>query len=269
MADFDYEAELTAAMSADPAVDTQDTSTDQPESGVPPAESVDTGTSPQEPEAPQTQEPAQPDWNPEGPGNIREALRQERERARQLEQQNAQYQAYLAQLQQAQQPQQPALDPLDPEAFQHTQQQIGQVRSELQTEMLRTRVQIAEDLTRAAHPDYDQVIGIFADPKYASRVNVQSFLNEPNPAKAAYDFAKQLRANDPAHLQQLIREEAAKLAAQAATAKAPVAPPSLGGVPAVAPNNDAKGDPAAISTDKLASMNGEEFDAWYRKAMGS
>lgn len=265
MADFDYEAELAAAMSADPVVDTQDTSTAQPESSAPPAESVDTGTSPQEPEAPQTQEPAQSDWNPEGPGNIREALRQERELRRQLEQQNAQYQAYLAQMQQAQQPQ---VDPLDPEAFQHTQQQIGKVRSELQMEMLRTRVQIAEDLTRAAHPDYDQVISIFADPKYASRVNVQSFLNEPNPAKAAYDFAKQLRANDPAHIQQLIREEAAKLAAQAATAKAPVAPPSLGGVPAAAPNNDAKGDPAAISTDQLARMDGDQIDAWYRKALG-
>lgn len=218
-----------------------------------PAESVETQPSPAEPVQEQ-----QPDYNPEGPGNVREALRQAREAERMAREQLAQYQAYVQQLQQPQ-PQQET-EFLDEALAQHTQSQLTEMRAQFEQQTQAMRIEMAETMARQQFPDYDEVIGRLAE---MDAVNVAAFLNKPNPALAAYQFAKQYTPQAiEAEVQRRVSEIAKTL-----TPQTPKAPKTIGNLPAAAPNVDKAADLSAVPVGHLAQMTPENRESWYEQAL--
>lgn len=212
-----------------------DTSTEVTQPDV--QESVDAPPS-QADAAPANEQPK--DWNPEGPGNVREALRQAREEARAAREQAEQVQAYLAQLQAQAQPQEaaPEIDPLDPDAHAFYTQQLEAIQSQTAQQMSQMRLEMAETFARQSLPDYDAVVGRLKD--YAGVLNVNAILQSPNPALAAYQFAKQLGPNPQDIEAQVNAQVEARLKALAPqlTAQQPQAPKTLSNIPAAATNAD-------------------------------
>jgi len=160
-----------------------------------------------------TPEQAQPDenteqnnWNPDGPGDIREALRQEREQLRlyreqmELQQQQLnQYQAWYQQQQQlaAQEQQRQYLEELayDPDQLQaYLQQQQQAAWQQAQQQQMTYKLQMAADLARQSLPDFDQQLGKIYNllgPDVVDSMAAQ----QANPALWAYQFAKNFSAS--------------------------------------------------------------------------
>lgn len=158
-------------------------------------------------EEPTTEQPQpeatteQENWNPDGPGDIREALRQEREQMRlyreqvELQQQQlAQYQAWYQQQQQqaAQEQQRQYLEELadDPDQLQaYLQQQQQAAWQHAQQQQVTYRIQMAAELARQSIPDFDQqlnkIYGLLG-PQVVDSMAAQ----QANPALWAYQFAK-------------------------------------------------------------------------------
>lgn len=255
-ADFSAEGSDTSASGAEAAAPQPETAVvNEPAAGV---------------EAPVTQAPeTQPTWNPEGPGDIREALRQERENARRYQEQVAQYQAILEAQAQAQGQvamQEPEIDVLDPEAFAYQQQELAAVRQEVVRAQQDTRVEMSEAFARQSYPDYDATVASLQPYVAQGVVSLDAIWASPNPAQLAYQLGKQFQGSDPGYIEAEVQRRLAQLAPRL-TPQSPQAPRGLGTLPPAAPNTDAKGDPSRISAATVAKMSGSEREDWYRRAL--
>lgn len=148
---------------------------------------------------------------------------------------------------------------------QATQQIVGQQAQTFQTQIQNLKYELAEDLTRSLHADYDSVRDGFiakvteGDP-WAVAI-AQQMGAQPNPAKFVYDQAKKFRAldlvGDPTAYEARIRaEERAKVLAEMQKGRpAPDVPRSLNSEPS-APNPST---PDSFEPTPLTSLVGFNF----------
>lgn len=233
------------------------------------------------PEAQATEEQPQAnqEWNPEGPGNIREALRQERERARQYEQQLAQYQAWAAQVQQQQayqqqladQQQQQEFDPLDPDMHAWTQaqlsyveQQIAQVQQSVQQQFTQWKLQQSGDYARAKYQDFDAAMEALVP--FEQYVNWDLIRNSENPAEATYQLAKGFMAHNPQAIEQIVQQRLSQIVPKLTQPASPQGARTLGALPAAATNSDTRPDPLPTNR-QLARMDEGDVLELYRQAL--
>lgn len=166
------------------------------------------------------------------------SLKAEREKRQRAEAERQRLEAELAALrQQAAQPQQPTQTPdfyADPEGY------VSNVVSKVQ-QQAEARLYAALDAqAREAFPDYDELMEGLVPVVQSNPALRQQIFSSPNPAKAAYQLAKQMKAmesmQDPVTYEQQLRarikaelesELAAKAEAKAAAARA--IPPDLAG----------------------------------------
>lgn len=250
---------------------TQDTTPQGTETAIPQPEQ---GGVPQEGQQPQE---GQPGWNPEGPGDIREALRQEREAARRYQTEAAQYraaleeQAYREQVA-AHQARQEAMevDALDPEAFAYQQQAVAALEERVEQATSQMRMEMSEAFARQAWPDYDATLATLGNianhPEYKGFINLEAIMSSPNPAQTAYQLGKRFQHLDPAHLESEVQRRLGELAPRL-TPQSPQAPRGLGTLPPAGPNTDDKGDPSRVSSAQLAKMSNDDRTDWYRKGL--
>jgi hypothetical protein len=216
----EVEAEATAEAEAAPVE--QDNAADAGAiDAEPPAE--------QEQQEQPTQQQAE-DWNPDGPGDIKAALRQEREQARALKQQLAELQqwrqqqeqaAYQAQAQ-AEEAQRQAerraqlentFDPDDQERLYHQWRNEDAQRIQYQAQQAHVQAlyQQGFEIGREAFPDFDTVLNRgLADPELApvlEAVAQRAIAEGKNPTIAAYKTAKRL---DPVSAEERIKAEVQK-----------------------------------------------------------
>jgi hypothetical protein len=135
------------------------------------------------------------------------ALIEERRKRQELE----------ARLQLREQPQAPQLKDEDfwQNPVQATQQLVGHQAQEFQTQVQNLKYEIAEDLTRSLHADYDQVrdgfIAKVTEGHPWAVAIAQQMGSQPNPARFVYDQAKKLAAfdsfGDPQAFEARIRAE--------------------------------------------------------------
>jgi hypothetical protein len=220
-----------------------------------PVESVEAQPSPAEPVAP-TPEPAptapapepQPPagWNPDGPGDVRVALRQAREEARMYQEQLAALQA------QAQQTEQPTVDPLDPEAHQFYMSQIAAIQSQMQGQLQQYAMQQSVDMARRMDPEYDNKIAFLYQmsqhPVLGGRIDFNSLAREHSPAQAALQIYDELKYLDPNFRSAEVQRQVAEALKNAQPQKTQ-APATLSSMPSAAPND------SGISLDKLTKAD--------------
>ena len=230
----------------------------QEEAQPPVGESVPPVTA-SEPAAEPTEEPGEdPGLKPEGPGDLRVALKQSREREREskaqaatlqaqalsLQTQLVQYQQYLASLQ-AQQQQGQAFEPVDPEAYEAIQAEVARVRQESEQNLQEIRVSVSADFARQRYTDYDDKMKALADLVAEGVVNLEAFTSARNPAEAAYQFISKVKGPvagsnlDEVQVRADERRKVLEEQAQAARGGKPPTPPSLSSVPAA---RDAAGE---------------------------
>jgi hypothetical protein len=121
----------------------------------------------------------------------RKALLEERKKRQEYERQLAEYQGKLSVYEQqlaqrAAQPQAEAQDPsadfyADPMKF--TENRIAAAVGQ-------QRLELSQELMRATKPDYDEMEAIFVEAARANPALAQQLRQSPNPARFAYDFAK-------------------------------------------------------------------------------
>lgn len=243
------------------------------------AEQAPVGEEPAPAEEPAPQAEPQQDWNPDGPGDLREALRQEREQLRYFreqaelqQQQLAQYQAWYQQQQEAVAAQQQreyleelAYDPEQLQAYLQQQQQVAfQQASQQQAEY---KVKMAADLARQTIPDFEQQIGKLYNLLGAEVVDSMA-MNQPNPALWAYEFAKNF-SSTPDEINARVEAEVQKRLAQIAPraqVKQSTNSRGIGHLPASGRNSD-----PAPESDLFKALNfgpgNNGFDAAYSKLL--
>jgi hypothetical protein len=263
LSDDDFEAQLLAADN-EVTNDGQSDTTNPESIGSDPSSLTNTlppGT--ETPEA-QSQERRQ--------GDLNVALRQERERRRQLEERVQQYETWYATQvqQQTRQPEPEPPDPiLEPEAYFQWQfeKSVKPTIDQIQHESEISRVSWSAELARMKHTDYDDVIDAHNPDgqlnQYLQR-NPQAWdqiKRSANPAETAYNLAKDLQLADPARMQQTVEAKAKVLAEQMlkeALAKgtpAPKAPSSIAHI--------GSGSNANVELD-WRKMNDEQFEDYLR-----
>ena len=224
-------------------------------------------------------ESEQENWNPEGPGDIREALRQEREQLRlyreqvELQQQQlGQYQAWYQQQQQlaAQEQQRQYLEQLadDPEELQaYLQQQQQATWQQAQQQQIEYRVQMAADLARQTIPDFEQQIHKIYNLLGHEVVDAMA-AQQPNPALWAYQFAKNFSAT-PDEINARVEAEVQKRLAQIAPraqVKQSTNSRGIGHLPASGRNVDAAPE-ADLFKALNFGVNNNGFDQAYSKLL--
>lgn len=221
----------------------------------------------------------QADWNPDGPGDLREALRQEREQLRYFreqaelqQQQLAQYQAWYQQQQQlaAQEQQRQYLEELadDPDqlqAYLHQQQQMAWQQA--QQQQVEYKLSMAAEMARATIPDFDQqlskVYGLLGEEVVDAMAAKQA-----NPALWVYQFAKNFSAT-PDEINARVEAEVQKRLAQIApraNVKQSTNSRGIGHLPASGKSIDA-GPEADLFKALNFGVNNSGFDAAYAKLL--
>lgn len=242
-----------------------------------------TPTPPADPQ-PTTQQDDGKEWNEDGPGKPRVALKHAREAlgiakadAERARQEAAQFRAQLEAIEnakrQAEQHQalQLDLENLDPEdvpAYLDAlrQQDAQRVHSEYQQRLAVERASHSVELMRETFSDFDQQIAkLHADPS----VNWAYFDQQPNPAKAAYDYAKTRLTPD--EIQARIEAEKQAWLAEIAprtTTQPPRAPRGLSSIPAAATAATTPRDPVYdVTQDEIAKMSPTERREWMEKSL--
>lgn len=247
--------DLDAALGAD-FEDAPDTTTsDTPETQQGEAQAADTTAAPAPDAAQAATETQQPEgFKPEGPGDLRVALHQERQQRQALthqldaqQQQMAQLMAYLQQAQQPE-PQVPDAD-LEPEAYR--QWEIQQAVAPLQQQMAQMQAFYRQQANEAQltaleaqHPGARELVG-----KVAQLPALQGF--DP---QAQYYFAIGAQWANPEAREALIKplvDARVQAALQQLKPQKPTAPASLGNLPAASAQDGAlTGPPTAADFQK-------------------
>lgn len=224
-----------------------------------------------EPEATQAQDP---NWNPEGPGNIRAALKESRQETRQLrEQLNALQQQMQLQAQQQQQAQvlaqfeQLSLD--DPDQAQaYLQQYQANLAAQAEQQVAQTRLQMSEEIARASMKpgEYDAQIAKFI--QVFGEEGIQWAARQTNPAQAALSRLSTVYTKDDVEtlVQNRIAEELAKLAPRL-QAQDPKALRTIGNLPKAAVESETPQDKRIANAMNLTAAGTDDFDAAYRKLL--
>ena len=247
-----------------------------------PTEPTPAGEEPvSEPEQPQeAEQPEQSgDWNPDGPGDLREALRQEREQLRyfreQMElqqQQLQQYQAWYQQQQElaAQEQQRQYLEQLadDPEQLQvYLQQQQQAAWQQAQQSQTVYKLKMAADLARQTLPDFDQQLNKIYD-LLGHEVVDSMAAQQANPALWAYQFAKNFSAT-PDEINARVEAEVQKRLAQIAPraqVKQSTNSRGIGHLPASGQNYDPSPESDLFKALNFG-VNNNGFDSAYSKLL--
>lgn len=257
------------------AEESPETVTPEPEPEQTPA-GEEPATEQAEPEA---QAPEQENWNPDGPGDLREALRQEREQLRlyreqmELQQQQLnQYQAWYQQQQQLaeQEKQRQYLEELayDPDQLQaYLQQQQQQAWQQAQQQQMTYKVQMASSLARQTIPDFDQQINKLYDLLGAQVVDSMAMQQE-NPALWAYQFAKNF-SSSPEEINSRVEAEVQKRLAEIAPraqVKQSTNSRGIGHLPASGRNTDPTPESDLFKALNFG-VNNNGFDQAYSKLL--
>lgn len=227
----------------------------------------------------QVQAEPQQDWNPDGPGDMREALRQEREQLRlyreqmlMQQQQLEQYQAWYRQQQeqaeaerQRQYLEELADDPEQLQQYLHGQQQAAWQQAQQQQQI--QRVQMAAEFARQAIPDFDaQLNKIYS--LLGHEVVDSMAMQQENPALWAYQFAKnfattpdEVNARVEAEVQRRLAEIAPRAQVKSSTNSR-----GIGHLPASGKTVDA-GPEADLFKALNFGVNNTGFDAAYGKLL--
>jgi len=218
-------------------------------------------------------------WNPDGPGDIREALRQEREQLRlyreQMElqqQQLQQYQAWYQQQQQlaAQEQQRQYLEELadDPDQLQaYLQQQQHAAWQQAQQQQTTYKLQMAAELARQSIPDFDQQLGKIYNLLGPDIVDAMA-AQQSNPALWAYQFAKNFSAT-PEEINSRVEAEVQKRLAEIAPraqVKQSTNSRGIGHLPASGRNTDPTPESDLFKALNFG-VNNSGFDAAYAKLL--
>ena len=227
----------------------------------------------------QVQAEPQQEWNPDGPGDIREALRQEREQLRlyreqmQMQQQQLeQYQSWYRQQQeqaeaerQRQYLEELADDPEQLQQYLQTQQQATWQQAQQQQQI--ERVQMAAEFARQAIPDFDaQLSKIYS--LLGHEVVDSMAIQQDNPALWAYQFAKnfsttpdEVNARVEAEVQRRLAEIAPRAQVKTSTNSR-----GIGHLPSSGKTIDA-GPEADLFKALNFGVNNTGFDAAYAKLL--
>jgi hypothetical protein len=160
------------------------------------------------------------------------ALKAEREKRQRAEAERQRLEAELAALRQQPATQQSPDFYADPEGY------VGQVMSKVEAQFNQRLYAVLDAEAREAFADYDEVMEELVPKVQANPALKQQIFNSPNPAKAAYQLAKQLKTiesmQDPVAYEAQMRarikaelEAEIKAKADAATAAARAIPPDL------------------------------------------
>lgn len=225
------------------------------------------------------QEAPQKEWNPEGPGDLREAVRQEREQLRlvreQMQMQQQQLEQYQAWYQQQQQQaeaerQRQYLEELadDPEQLQqYLQQQQQAAWQQAQHHQQTQRVQMAAEFARQAIPDFEVQVNKLYSLLGHETVDAMAMQQE-NPALWAYQFAKNF-ATSPDEVNARVEAEVQRRLAEIAPraqVKQSTNSRGIGHLPASGKTVDA-GPEADLFKALNFGVNNNGFDAAYGKLL--
>lgn len=238
----------------DAPADTAPATTPAPEAPVTP--SPETPAAPSAPTAPSASTPETPAAPPETAqpgGDLREALRLEREHGKKREETwNTEKQQFADQMRQMQErlaayeQQQKALDDLfTPEPTpeqqqeqqfwqqveQRAQQQVAPILQQQQQQMAQMRLAMSTTMSKMAHPDFDQVTGWTGDPSNpfnqqhpfgqylaSSKVLQEQISKSPNVGEALYQAARDFSLMRPGGMQAELEKERQKIFAEAQAA---------------------------------------------------
>lgn len=219
------------------------------------------------------------EWNPEGPGDMREALRQEREQFRlyreqvQLQQQQLeQYQAWYRQQQEAAaaEQQRQYLEELadDPEQLQaYLQQQQQAAWQQAQQSQYEQKLIMSADLARATIPDFEQQLDKLYSLLGGETVDRMA-MQQDNPAMWAYQFAKNFAVTPDevnARVEQEVQRRLAEIAPRAQV-KQSTSSRGIGHLPASGKAIDS-GPEADLFKALNFGVNNNGFDAAYGKLL--
>jgi hypothetical protein len=116
------------------------------------------------------------------------ALKAEREKRQRAEAERQRLEAELAALRQ-----QPATQQQSPDFYADPEGYVGQVMSKVEAQFNQRLYAVLDAEAREAFADYDEVMEELVPKVQANPALKQQIFNSPNPAKAAYQLAKQLK----------------------------------------------------------------------------
>ncbi len=160
-------------------------------------ESGETEAPPATEQEPTDYDPGDPaERTPEQRAGLRQALKAQKDRRKEAERQLAELQGRLSVLEEQRQQQQPQTPQpsdediddeywTDPRGYQH--KLVSGVESRL-------RVQLSEQMVKATHDDYADVVEVFKAKAKDNPALVAQMMASPNPAQYAYDTGKQIKA---------------------------------------------------------------------------
>jgi hypothetical protein len=173
-------------------------------------------------------------WNPDGPGDLREAIRQEREQRRYLEQQMAAYQQQLAQYQLQQQYAQQSLQQQEPEPPNPWEDPAGYTKWEIQQALAPMQGQLQQATGYIQHLEYERDLHAFGAqhpgaPDVIRQIDAEIPELRGMPIEAKYYLWLGAQKTDPAAQQRAVEEQARKMAAGMASKQLTnkTQPPSL------------------------------------------
>ena len=140
-----------------------------------------------------------------------------------------------------------------PDVMEDPEGAINHIEREMSENLIKTRLDISEDMMRTAHEDYDSVLGAFTEAMQSNPALRDEMVQSPNPARFAYETGQRHQMlqeiGDPNSYRDKVKAEvqaevektiAATVAEQVATALKERAsiPESLVGERSSAPRND-------------------------------
>lgn len=131
------------------------------------------------PPAPAKEDRPAGDWIP------RKAVEDERRKRQELERKVAEFEARLAQPKQEQAP--PPDWDIDPRTA------AEQFQFQIQEQLYRTRVEMASELMRERHADFDEIVTIAVEKAQANPMLHRQIVTSPNPAKMAYEIGRKMK----------------------------------------------------------------------------
>lgn len=196
--------------------------------------------------------PAAADSQEGGPLVPRKALEDERRKRQEHERRLVELERHLQNMQQPRQQQQQQQPPAPPNPWEDPEGAMAYQQQQFAYQLFETRVSLGQDIMRARHQDYDEVVRDFAMQAQQDPNLHRQLVNHPNPASFAYEQGRLIRfwgevGGDPEAYKAKLREqwqaEASQQthipqspAAQALAPKAP-APKSLAGTTSAQPRD--------------------------------